>query len=202
MLFDEACPLRIMASEYTEDGKRLEFITSTMLQHISFETDIPRYILDSLIARQVAELTAVVHALGYAGYETFDETGAIPIQDSGNYMLKTTHINNCELHLSNFRLIVKNGIVLVILVGDFEGFTKLTEFEDPDEAREKDISGIIAGVKGKVPGLKDILNINAYDLHDIFILNQHLRRVSPPARIMGSGLFIEKSAKSTIDSAA
>ncbi|MCX5680344.1 MAG: hypothetical protein NTZ95_06840 [Candidatus Omnitrophica bacterium] len=165
--FNDAQPLSVMAFEYTEDGKRLDFVSSKTLDFISVEAGIPRGQIDEHIARQAGELTAAVHGLGYIGHEQF-KVEALAHVRAGVYELKQGTFNNVELQASNFRIIWGRGFVRLKLVGDFEGYTKADKFRDPEYRRKKDLQLIIEGEDREMRGLKDILRIDSSSLYTIF----------------------------------
>jgi len=96
--------LQVLAYEYDEDGKRLDNINDSILHDLADQygwQDMQA--IKMSITHQLAELTAVVHALGYRG---FDEE------------------NQTDLHIGNFRFYADQNGIRIKFVGDFESFRK------------------------------------------------------------------------------
>jgi len=162
--FDGTCPLRVMAAEYIADGKRLEFVTPSMIEDIARRTGIPADEVAGSIAAQSAGLMAAVYAAGYVGHEHRIEQRAVPIGDTGNYALEATKITNYELHVSNLRLIVEEGAVRVTLAGDFEGFSRQAKYANPDPEKALDMRMMLLGIRDRMPGLADVTGMDIVEL--------------------------------------
>lgn len=159
--FNEACPLRIMAYEYTADGKRLEFVTPSMMEDIAKRTGMAADEVTRSIAAQAAGLMASVYAAGYVGH--------VPeLRENTDWLrLPPTRIIHHDLHVSNMRLIMESGAVRVTFAGDFESYSRQSEYTDLEEEKAVDMRMMIFGIRGTMPGLADVTGMDIVELRQM-----------------------------------
>ncbi|MFC1667908.1 LOG family protein [Chlamydiota bacterium] len=146
--FNSTTPLRIMAFSYT-DGKRLDFLSPIQFSRIAEKLGILAEEVEMRVAEQVAELTAAVHIAGYIG------------NNSKNGRSRT------DLHLGNFRCIIRDKGIHIQLVGDFDSFIDKNVVDFPTEGMLEDSNNIIDGVH-RISGLTSILIIDKERIYEIF----------------------------------
>ncbi|MBF0493914.1 MAG: hypothetical protein HQL28_02135, partial [Candidatus Omnitrophica bacterium] len=156
--FDKKQPLCVMAYEYTEDGKRLGFLSDHALMQIAEERDMDVMDMYKDIIDQAAELTASVHALGYLGHSYHKD------KITGQHD-KIEGIMD-DMHVKNMRFILSGRNIKIKFVGDFGAFEKEEYFKelgfDIEDERRIDIETVLG--YNQYGGL---LNILAIDYEDI-----------------------------------
>ncbi len=162
---------------FDEDGKRLEFVTRAMVNEIAKEAGWEPEALALEIARQVAELTAATHVLGYVGHiNEGDERDGF---------------TRCDHHTGNFRLIVRKGKdvpIKVKLVDDFRSFRKIS-FEEKATAVFVDHAHIVIGIPDiSMIGLSEILYLSEIDLLGMFEEAEN-KQILSKIKNLGKGEF-------------
>ncbi|MDD5439775.1 MAG: hypothetical protein PHS37_06295, partial [Candidatus Omnitrophica bacterium] len=151
-------PVAVMVYEYKDDGKRLQYLTSAGIDAIarriaagkggsvSVEQVIEE--IGKSMIRQIAEITATVHRLGYQGHRDGEEGGF-------------------DYHTGNLRYIEEPDGIRITLVGDLAQFTRPVPLTE--ESREKDIEHVVEfSGDTRMPPLKDILNMKVGEVRSRF----------------------------------
>ncbi|HPM43356.1 MAG TPA: hypothetical protein PLV52_05960, partial [Candidatus Omnitrophota bacterium] len=166
--FGNDTPLRVIAFDYLHDGKRLDMCSAGALKLMADEAGVAEDHLRRSVLQQMAELTAIVHASGYAGHSATDD--------------KET---DTEYHMGNFRISADTDGVRVRLVADFPGFKRLDEFADPESEIEEDYKSIVEDEYG-MAGLSSLLKIPAQEIYSLFRLELARARQEVPVNMQSA----------------